>query len=77
MIARSIAALNVVGDLDIWRSANLLVKQHGDDAWFHASQEADARLEAGDVAGQRVWLRIRKAIEDLQREQPHSGEPMH
>jgi hypothetical protein len=27
---------------------------------------ADALLEAGDLDGQRVWLRIIKAIEELQ-----------
>ena len=28
-------------DLDIWRAANLVIKQHGDDASFHASIRAD------------------------------------
>ncbi len=33
-------------DLDIYRSANLLVKQHGEDAPIEAAMRADAMLEA-------------------------------
>ncbi len=36
--------------LDIYRSANLLVKQHGADAPIEA-----AMLEAGDLDGYAVW----------------------
>ena len=52
-------------DLDIYRSAYELVKQHGDDAPIHAAMRADAMLEAGDMDGRAVWLRIIKAIDDL------------
>ncbi len=38
-------------DLDIYRSANLLVKQHGEDAPIHAAMQVDAVLEAGDLDG--------------------------
>ena len=38
----------MIPDLDIYRSANLLVKQHGQDAPIHAAMRADAMLEAGD-----------------------------
>ena len=38
-------------DLDIFRSANVLVKQHGEDAPIHAAMRADAMLEAGDLDG--------------------------
>ncbi len=37
----------MIPDLDIYRSANLLVKQHGEDAPIHAAMRADAMLEAG------------------------------
>jgi hypothetical protein len=30
----------MIPDLDIWRSANLLVKQHGEDAPIHADMLA-------------------------------------
>ncbi len=38
----------MIPDLDIWRSANLLVKQHGEDAPIEAAMNADAMLEKGD-----------------------------
>ncbi len=34
----------MTSDLDIWHSANLLVKQHGEDALIHAAMRADAIL---------------------------------
>ena len=36
----------VVADLDIYRSANLLVKQHGTEAPIHAAMRADANTAA-------------------------------
>ena len=53
-------------DLDIYRSANLLVKQHGEDAPIHAAMRADAMLEAGDLDGYAVWKRVLRAAEVLQ-----------
>ncbi len=46
----------MISDLDIWRSANLLVKQHGKDAPVHAAMRADAMLEAGDLDGLAVLV---------------------
>ena len=34
-------------DLDIYRSTQVLVKRHGQDAPLHAAMRADAMLEAG------------------------------
>ncbi len=34
-------------DLDIYRSANLLVKQHGEDAPIHAAMRAARRYRLG------------------------------
>jgi hypothetical protein len=45
-------------DIDIYRSAKLLIDQHGDEADIEAAMKADAMLEAGDIDGQRVWMRI-------------------
>ncbi len=55
----------MIPDLDIYRSAHVLVKQHGEDAPLDAAQRADAMLEAGDMAGHAVWLRIVRAVEEL------------
>ncbi len=55
----------MIPDLDIYLSANLLVKQHGEDAPIHAAMRADAMLEAGDLDGYAVWKRIMRAVEEL------------
>ncbi len=45
----------MIPDLDIYRSAQVLVKQHGEDAL----------LDKGDVNGYAVWKRVVKAVEEL------------
>ena len=64
----------MIPDLDIFRSANVLVKQHGQDAPIHAAMRADAMLEKGDLEGQVVWKRILQAVEEIQRTDRPSGE---
>ena len=56
----------MIPDLDIWRAANLLIRRHGDDAEIEAARKADAMLDRGDRDGQVVWLRIKRAIGELQ-----------
>ncbi len=56
--------------LDIYRSANILVKRHGQDAPIEAAMRADAMLEKGDLEGCAVWKRILRAVEELQRVEP-------
>ncbi len=66
-----------VGDIDIYRSANVLVKHHGQDAPIHAAMWADTMLEAGDLDGYAMWKRILRLIEALQGTVPKSGEAVH
>ena len=66
-----------IPDLDIWRSANLLVKQHGQDAPIHAGMRADAMLDKGDLDGYAVWRRILRAMEELLRKRLVPGEASH
>ncbi len=70
----SAAALGLIPDLDIWRAANLLIRQHGEDAELEAARLADKMLDRGDRDGQLVWMRIMRAIAELQA--PQSG-PAH
>jgi hypothetical protein len=56
----------MITDLDIYRSAKVLIGQHGQDAPLWAAQKADAMLERGNLDGERLWLRILEAIETLQ-----------
>ncbi len=37
-------------DLDIYRTANLLVKQYGEDAPIEAAMRADKLLEVGQIS---------------------------
>ena len=41
----------MIPDLDIWRSAAVLVKRHGQEAPIHAATRADAMLDKGDLDG--------------------------
>ena len=60
----------MTSDLDIWRSANILVKRHGQDAPIEAAMQADAMLDKGDLDGYAVRKRILRAVEELQRVRP-------
>lgn len=54
-----------VSEWEVWACANTLVRQHGENARFHAAQRADKLLERGDIAGQQTFLRILRRIEAL------------
>ncbi len=63
-------------NLDIYyRSANVLVKRHGQDAPIHAAMRADAMLEKGDLEGYFVWKKILQAVEILRRNRPQVRPP--
>ena len=49
--------------LDIYRSANVLVKRHGKDAPIHAAMRADAMLGSGDLDSLATWKRILRVVE--------------
>ena len=53
-------------EIDIYRSANLLIKHHGEEAAIFAAMQADACLEKGELDGKVVWLAVIRAIEELQ-----------
>ena len=67
----------MIPDVDIYRSAQVLVKQHGEDAPIHAAMRADAMLDKGDLDGAAVWRRILRAVEGLQETLPKPGEAVH
>ncbi len=60
----------MTSDIDIYRSANALIKQHGEAADIEAAMRADERLAAGDMEGEAMWLRIVKAVEELRQREP-------
>ena len=67
----------MIQSLDIYRTANVLVKQHGEDAPIEAAMRADAMLEKGDLDGYAVWRRILRAVGELQRVEPSANEHYH
>ena len=52
-------------DIDIYRTANVLVELHGEDAPIQAAMKADALLEASDTEGVAAWKRILAAVDEL------------
>jgi hypothetical protein len=42
-----------------------LIREHGDEAEVTAARRAYEMLDRGEPEGQRVWLRIRRAIVEL------------
>ncbi len=52
----------MTSDLDIYRTASVLIREHGEDAAMETAQRADAMLDRGSVDGQRVWKRVLAAV---------------
>ncbi len=67
----------MTSDLDIFRTASVLVREHGKGAALEAAQRADAMLEKSDMEGAAVWKRVLKAVEELQRKERREGEAAH
>jgi hypothetical protein len=65
-----------MNELDIWRAANILLKRYKADAVLIAAKRADAFLEQGDMEGRGVWIRVTRAITELERKmcRPAEGE---
>jgi len=66
----------MTSDLDIYRTASVLIREHGGDADLEAAQRADAMLEKGCLDGLRVWRRVLAAVKEIQRREPREGEPV-
>ena len=56
-----------ISDLDIFRSANLHLDQHGDQAVAKAREMVRTMKRRGDHDGADEWLRIIVAIETMER----------
>jgi hypothetical protein len=52
----------MISNLDIYRTANVLIREHGDEADLVVAERADSFLQAGDMTGSAVWRRVLKAI---------------
>jgi hypothetical protein len=66
-----------VDEVDIWRSAQLLINQHGERAEFVAAQRADQMIARGNPEGEVMWQKILGAIRELQKNRPPPDEARH
>lgn len=64
-------------DIDIWRPANLPVKQLGEDVTLAASRRVDEMLTAATLMARLFLERILNAVEELQRMSLRSEEQRH
>lgn len=56
----------MTGELDIYRTANILVKEYGaEQAPLMAARRADALLGIGDIDGQQIWKAVLRAVKEL------------
>ncbi len=63
----------MIPDLDIYRTANVLIRELGEDAPIRAAMCADAMLKMADLAGCTVWKRVLRAAEELQSKERPPG----
>lgn len=67
----------MVTDLQIYRTAQVLAREHGVDSLLRAAMQSDALLDRGDLYGAAVWKRILAAIEVLLGDLRPSGSVLH
>lgn len=61
-------------EIDIWRSADLLMQQYGSNAELVAARRIDDMIARGAPDGEATWKQILQAIRELQRTGLRSGE---
>ncbi|MFZ0694004.1 MAG: hypothetical protein WAN51_07620 [Alphaproteobacteria bacterium] len=75
--AKSGPSLIIVSDIDVYRSAYVLIEQHGADADIHAAMKADEFFAAGDLQAYMAWRRILRAIQYLASMKPPEDMKQH
>ena len=61
-------------EIDIYRSAKLLIDQYGSDALVKAANRANEMQEREDIEGTAMWNRITRAVAEIQ---SRDGETKH
>ncbi len=64
----------MANDLDIYRTANVLVKHYGEDAALEAAQRAPISCSRRAAWTGSACERVLAAVEEIQREEPREGE---
>jgi hypothetical protein len=67
----------MVDELDVYRTAQLLVNRHGAAAPIHAAMRHEAQFERGNLAGAAVWKRVLAAIDRLLVTERADDTPLH
>ena len=65
--ARSKGAEQQISELDAYRSAELVIEEHGEEAAALAARRVDFFLGEGDIVAAAVWRQILAAVEELRR----------
>ncbi len=61
----SLALAHLMNDRDIWLTANLMIKQYGDNAAIEVAMRAEDLQKRGDLGGTNVWRRVLSAVAEL------------
>ncbi len=77
VIGRHETGSETVDELDILRSARLVMDQHGSEALGFAAGRAVEMHQTGDRDGEAVWCRIIDAIQELGRVVRRPDEQQH
>ncbi len=64
-------------DVDIYRSAQILIDEQGPGALSHATGRAAGFALEGDADQAKTWKRIVEAVRELQRLRRGEGEAVH
>ena len=67
----------MIPDIDIHRSAWLMIRRYGEDAAVQAAMRGDEVLGNGDLDGMLVWQAIISAIRRLQAMAPAGDGALH
>ena len=60
----------MVDDIDVYRSAGILMRMYGTEAPAHAEERAEKFRGLGNEDGRAFWLRVAAAIGELERREP-------
>jgi hypothetical protein len=55
----------VIPEIDIWRTATLMLKRYGEKALDESAARADELAAQDDYHGQATWRRIAEAVSQL------------
>ena len=64
--------------IDIYRTATMLIKEHGNyRAQLFAVTRAEELKAVGDQEGQGVWIKVLDAIRDVSESEPDEDDAVH